>query len=134
MATQTRRTTRRSAKFLRATIKAYMVVACCGLVLLSTVSSYAATLNGLPLNGLPMNGLYVNGISTNALIPNGLPVNGLPMNRLSVNGILHDATKLNGEPAPEVQHESLPFTGLSQTGLGNAAASEFCRVRHCLLP
>ena len=37
MATQTRRTTRRSATFFRATVKASMVTACCGLVLLSAV-------------------------------------------------------------------------------------------------
>jgi hypothetical protein len=41
MATQTRLTTRRPVRFLRATIAAYMMVACCGLILLSTVSAYA---------------------------------------------------------------------------------------------
>ena len=69
MATQTRRTTRRSARFFRATIKAHMVVACCGLVLLSAVAAYAE----LPLNGLPMNGLPINGMPFN-----GLPLNGVP--------------------------------------------------------
>jgi hypothetical protein len=42
MATQTRRTIRRSAKFFSATVKASMVTACCGLVLWSAVTAHAA--------------------------------------------------------------------------------------------
>jgi hypothetical protein len=104
MATQTRRTTRRSARFFRATVKAYMVTSCCGLVLLSAVAAHAAlTENGMPMNGLPMNGATIN----------GLYVNGL-----TVNGLAPNATMLSGEPAPGVQSKSLPFNGLSQRALG----------------
>jgi hypothetical protein len=89
MATQTRRTTRHSARFFRATVKAYMVTACCGLVLLSAASSYAAlTANGLHVNALTANGLHVNALTA------------------------------NGEPPPAVQGKSLPFHGLSQKALG----------------
>src|SRR5262245_17935576 len=43
MMTQTRRTTRRSAKFFRTTGTASMVTACCGLVLWSVVVAHAGT-------------------------------------------------------------------------------------------
>jgi hypothetical protein len=99
MATQTRRTTRHSARFFRATVKAYMVTVCCGLVLLSAVSSYAA---------LTQNGLHVNTLSNN----------GLHVNTLSQNGLHVNALTTNGEPPPAVQGKSLPFHGLSQKALG----------------
>jgi len=58
MATQTRRTTRRSARFFSTTVKASMVTACCGLILWSAGAAYAAAIsNGMPYNGTPLNGL-----------------------------------------------------------------------------
>jgi len=118
MATQTRRTTRCSARFFRATITAYMVVACCGLVLWSAVAAHTAisgngmALNGVSSNGLQANGLHVNGLTSNGLISNGLHVNGFAPN----------ATILHGEPTPGVQGKSLPWSTLSQRALGEAAA------------
>src|SRR5215467_10719808 len=57
MATQTRRTIRRAARFFRTTVTASLVTACCGLVLWSAVAAYAeASRNGLPINGMPLNG------------------------------------------------------------------------------
>jgi hypothetical protein len=71
MATQTRRTTRRSVWFFRATVKASMVTACCGLVLWSAVAAHAAApFNGMPVNGLPFNGMALQGI----------PIQGMPFN------------------------------------------------------
>jgi hypothetical protein len=104
MATQTRRTTRRSARFFRATVKAYMVTACCGLVLLSAVSAYAELpLNGLPLNGMPLNGMPFQGMPRNGIPMNGTPLNGLPAKEDSL---------------PTAQRESLPWSTLSQQALG----------------
>jgi hypothetical protein len=102
MATQTRRTTRRSARFFWATVKAYMVMACCGLVLMSAVAAHAA----LNWNGMPMQGLMLN---------------GMPFNGLYINGMLHDATPPPGELPPAGQRDSLPFHGLSKRALGAAA-------------
>jgi hypothetical protein len=129
MATQTRRTTRRSARFFRATVKAYMVTACCGLVLWSAVSAYAELpLNGLPINGMPFNGIPLNGVPLNGMPLNGLPMNGMPFNGASMqgmprNGIPMNGTPLNGLPAkegsrPTAQMESLPWSTLSQQALG----------------
>jgi hypothetical protein len=92
MATQTRQITRRSARFFRATVTAYIGTACCGLVLWSAVGAHAAR----SANGMPFNGLYVNGLAPNA-------------------------TTLQREPLPAVPQESLPFNGLSQRALGKAA-------------
>jgi hypothetical protein len=109
MVTQSRLTTRRSARFLGATIQARMVVACCGLVLLSAVSAYAELpFNGLPMNGIPLNGLPVNGITTNGAVLNGWPINGMPINGLPANE----------SSLPTVQNESLPWNTLSQRALG----------------
>ncbi len=99
MATQTRRTTRRSARFFSATVKASMVTVCCGLVLWSAVATYAE----LPLNGLPMN---------------GLPINGMPMNGLPTQGGISNGIVVNAPTLPAVPQESLPWNGLSQWPLG----------------
>src|SRR4029450_4073246 len=86
MATQTRRTTRRSARFFRATVKASMVTAWCGLVLLSAVSAYAETpRNGLALNGVPLNGMPRNGLPFQGLLLNGTPLNGMPVHGIDLN-------------------------------------------------
>jgi hypothetical protein len=99
MATQTRRTTRRSARFFTATVKAAMVTACCGLVLMSAVAAHAgAVSNGLPVNGMPYNGIPMQGMPMN-----GTPLNGLPANEGSL---------------PTVQSESLPWSTVSQQGVG----------------
>ena len=139
MATQTRRTTRRSATFFRATVKASMVTACCGLVLLSAVVAHAALdwngipyqgliLNGTPLNGMPFNGLFVNGMPMQGLPYNGMPFNGAPYNGIPIqgmpaNGVPVNGVPLHGHPAnegslPPVQSESLPWSTLSQRPLG----------------
>ena len=134
MATQTRRTTRRSATFFRATVKASMVTACCGLVLLSAVAAHAAVtwngmprqgliLNGTPLNGIPWNGIGPNGISFNGVPIQGMPHNGLPYNGLPIQGMPMQGMPLNGLPAhegslPTVQRESLPWSTLSHQGVG----------------
>ena len=98
MATQTRRTIRRSATFFKTTVKASMVTACCGLVLWSAVAAHAAAVtNGLPVNGVPTNGLPTNGV----------PLNGLPANEGSL---------------PAAQSERLPWSTLSQRPLGETAA------------
>jgi hypothetical protein len=123
MATQTRQTTRRSARFFRATVKACMVTACCGLVLMSTVAAHAAwSPNGVPLQGMPIQGLPLNGTSFNGIGPNGIPTQGMPRNRLPLNGM-----PLHGHPAHEgsrstEQIESLPWSTLSHRPLGEAAA------------
>src|SRR5215510_7245368 len=104
MATQTRRTTQRSARFFRATGKAYMVTACCGLILLSAVAAHAArSQNGMPYNGMPYNGMPFQG-----LLMQGLPAYGVPATGSTVQT----------PPAPTVPQDSLPWTGLSQRPLG----------------
>jgi hypothetical protein len=144
MATQTRRTTRRSARFFRATVKAAMVTTCCGLVLLSAVVAHAALdwngipyqgliLNGTPLNGMPFNGLFVNGtpmqgmptqgLPYNGMPFNGAPYNGIPIQGMPANGVPVNGVPLHGHPAnegslPPVQSESLPWSTLSQRPLG----------------
>jgi hypothetical protein len=141
MATQARRTTRRSTRFLRATIKAHMVMVCYGLVLLSTVAAHAAlTTNGLTVNGATMNGLHVNGITVNGLSTNGMPLNGIPLNGLPMNGMPFNGMPINGlyvngtpynglplqapthqpEPLPAGPQERLPWNGLSQRALGTS--------------
>jgi hypothetical protein len=136
MATQTRRTTQQSGKFHRATLKASIVTACCGLVLWSAVAAHAAAswngidlngmpfqgliLNGTPRNGVPLNGVIFNGMPINGVDGNGMPFQGMPRNGLPMNG-----TPLHGHPAnegsvPPVQSESLPWSTLSQRPLGTS--------------
>jgi hypothetical protein len=138
MATQTRRTTRRSARFFRATIKAHVVVACCGLVLLSAVAAYAELpLNGLPLNGVPLNGMPRNGMPFQGLLLNGTPLNGIPWNGIGPNGIPFNGVPIQGMPMQGMPHndlptqegalptgrrEHLPWSTLSHRALGEAAA------------
>ena len=132
MATQTRQTTRRSARFFRATVTASMVTACCGLVLWSAVTAHALTsANGLPYNGYPiqgllMNGTPLNGMPFNGIGPNGMPYNGTPMQGMPRNGLPLNGTPLHGHPTHEgsrstEQSESLPWSTLSQRPLGDAA-------------
>ena len=132
MATQTRRTTRRSATFFRAPVKASMVTACCGLVLLSAVVAHAALdwngipyqgliLNGTPLQGLPFNGLFVNGTPMQGMPFNGVPINGTPLQGLPRNGLSLQALTLPQEPLPAGSQEQLPWSTLSQRALGVAA-------------
>jgi hypothetical protein len=133
MATQTRRTTRRSAKFFRTTVKASMVTACCGLILWSAVAAHAAvTWNGMPrqgliLNGTPWQGLILNGTPYNGMPFQGLLLNGTPYNGYPIQGMPMNGTPLHGHPAQEgslsaEQSESLPWSTLSQRPLGDAAA------------
>ncbi len=103
MATQTRQTTRRSARFFRATVKAYLVTACCGLVLWSAVAAHAA----LTVNGIPMQGLILNGTPYN-----GIPFNGMPMNGMPFNGVLLNGTPLNG-----MLFNGIPTQGVISTTL-----------------
>ena len=118
MATQTRRTTRRTARFFRATVTASMVTACCGLVLWSAVTAHASTSgNGVPFNGMPLNGIGPNGMPYNGMPRQGMPRNGLPLNGTS----LHGHPTHEGSRSPE-QSESLPWSTLSQRPLGDAAA------------
>src|SRR5262252_1614927 len=85
-----------------ATVKTFLVAACCGLVLLGAVSAYASlnengmSLNGMSLNGLSMNGLSFNGLSINGLSFNGLSLNGLSVNGLSINGLNFNGFSFNG--------------------------------------
>ena len=138
MATQTRRTTQRSARFFRATIKAHVVVACCGLVLLSAVAAYAELpLNGLPLHGVPLNGMPRNGMPFQGLLLNGTPLNGIPWNGIGPNGIPFNGLPIQGMPMQGMPHndlptqegalptgrrEHLPWSTLSHRALGEAAA------------
>src|SRR5262252_7466298 len=92
MATQTRRTTQQSVKSHSATLKASIVMACCGLVLWSAVAAHAAiTANGFTLNGLNANGISTNGITINGLSTNGA-MNGININGITLNGMIHDTT------------------------------------------
>ena len=126
MATQTRQTTRRSAKFFRTTVKASMVTACCGLILWSAVAAHAAvTWNGMPRQGLILNGTPLNGIPWNGIGPNGMPFNGYPIQGMPIQGMPMNGTPLQGRPAnegsvPPVQSESLPWSTLSQQPLGQS--------------
>jgi hypothetical protein len=138
MATQTRRTTQRSARFFRATIKAHVVVACCGLVLLSAVAAYAELpFNGLPMNGVPLNGMPRNGMPFQGLLLNGTPLNGIPWNGIGPNGIPFNGVPIQGMPMQGMPHndlptqegalptgrrEHLPWSTLSHRALGEAAA------------
>ena len=112
MATQTRRTTRRSARFSRATVTAYMVTACCGLVLWSAVAAHAAA----PWNGMPFNGMPFNGVPTNGIPMNGTPLHGRPANEGSL---------------PSVQSESLPWSTLSQRPVGTTPPSPIGFLSPC---
>ena len=137
MATQTRRTTRRSARFFRATGKTSIVIACCGLVLWSAVAAHAAvSLNGGPMNGMALNGLYVNGTPMQGMPFNGVPINGTPFNGLPFQGLILNGTPLQGLPAhkgslsPE-QSESLPWSTLSQRPLGTTPPSHIGFLDPC---
>jgi hypothetical protein len=111
MATQTRRTTRRSAKFFRTTVKASMVTACCGLILWSAVAAHAAvTWNGMPRQGLILNGTPYN----------GYPIQGMPMQGMPMNGTPMQGRPANEGSVPPVQSESLPWSTLSQQPLGQS--------------
>ena len=114
MATQTRRTIRRSARFLRATVTASMVAACCGLILWSTVAAHAAA----PYNGMPYNGMPFNGIGPNGMPFNGTPLQGMPRNGLPTQGGISNGVVINAPTVPAVLQESLPWSGLSQRALG----------------
>jgi hypothetical protein len=118
MAIQTRRTTRRSARFFRATVKASVVTACCGLVLWSAVAAHAAT----PWNGLPFNGAMLNGTPLNGMPFNGTPWNGLPYNGAVLNGTPFNDLPTKEGSLPTVQREHLPWSTLSHRALGEAAA------------
>jgi hypothetical protein len=131
MATQTRRTTRRSARFFRATVKASLVTACSGLVLWSAVAAHAAApYNGMPYNGLfgngaPMQGMPMQGMPTNGMPFNGMPYNGVPIQGMPRNGLPMHGTSLHGLAAnegslPTVQSESLPWSTLSHQGVGKS--------------
>ena len=126
MTMQTRRIARRSAKFFRATGKAYMVTACCGLVLLSAVAAHAAApFNGLPFNGMPYNGIDLNGMPYNGMPMNGHPYNGIPlqgrpMNELLMNGTAANGASYSSKPSTSVQNENLPWATLSHQGLGKS--------------
>ena len=128
MATQTRRTTRRSARYFRATVKASMVTACCGFILMSAVAAHAAApWNGMPFNGIPFNGMPWNGLPWNGMPYNGMPFNGMPFQGLPWNGLPVNGTLLQGLPAQEgslsmAPHERLPWSTLSHRALGQAAA------------
>jgi hypothetical protein len=118
MATQTRRTTRRSATFFRATVKASMVTACCGLVLLSAVVAHAA----LDWNGIPYQGLILNGTPLNGMPFNGLFVNGTPMQGMPMQGMPHNDLPTQEGALPTGRREHLPWSTLSHRALGEAAA------------
>jgi hypothetical protein len=128
MATQTKRTTQRSARFFTTTVTASMVTACCGLVLWSAVAAHAGVYaNGMPFQGLILNGTPLNGLPWNGIGPNGMPFNGMPMQGMPRNGLPVNGTPLHGLPAYEgslspEQSESLPWSTLSQRALGDATA------------
>ena len=128
MATQTRRTTRRSARFFSATGKAFMVTACCGLVLLGAVAAHAAqSWNGMQLQGMPFNGVLINGIPYNGIGPNGMPRNGIMFQGLVVNGTPLQGVPIQGMPRnglpsyegtlPTEERDSLPWSTISQQGI-----------------
>ncbi len=141
MATQTRRITERSARFFRATVKASMVAACCGLVLMSAVAAHAMqagnglfmnglpynglplngiTTNGIPLNGMPLNGVALNGLPMNGMAWQGMPIQGMPRNGLPMNGVPLNSLSANEGSLPPVQRESLPWSTLSSRPLGTS--------------
>ena len=133
MATQTRRTIRRAARFFRATVKASMVTACCGLVLWSAVAAHAAvTWNGMPRQGLILNGTPLNGIPWNGIGPNGIPFNGVPIQGMPYNGLPIQGMPMQGMPyndlptqegaLPTGRREHLPWSTLSHRALGEATA------------
>jgi len=104
MATQTRRTTRRAAKFFRDTGKAYMATVWCGLVLMTAVAAHATVSgNGMPRNGMPFN---------------GMPFQGLPLNGLPTQGVISTGGVVNAPTLPAVPQEGLPWSVLSQRPLG----------------
>jgi hypothetical protein len=104
MATQTRLTTRRPVRFLRATIAAYMMIACCGLILSSAISAYATGFPGT--NGMPCNTLSWNHAN---------------LNGASLNGSGSQEFRYRGESLSSVQSENLPWSTLSHKGLGKSS-------------
>ena len=138
MATQARRTTRRSAKFFRTTVKASLVTACCGLILWSAIAAHAAvTWNGMPRQGLILNGTPLNGLPWNGIGPNGIPFNGVPIQGMPYNGLPYNGYPIQGMPMQGMPHndlptqegalptgrrEHLPWSTLSHRALGEAAA------------
>ena len=132
MATQTRRITQRSATFYRATGKAYIVTACCGLVLWSAVAAYAElSWNGLPLNGVPLNGMPIQGLPMQGLILNGVGPNGLPTQGVICHDLSLPAPTPPREPLSAVPPESLPFHSVSQKALGTAPPVRIGYLRPC---
>ena len=100
MAMPTRLTTRRSVRFLRATIGAYIIVACCGLILLSAVSAYAGrTPQGLQVQGIRMQGMLINSTSSNGS---------------------YNKFQYRSKTSPSVQNEHLPWATLSHKALGKS--------------
>jgi hypothetical protein len=74
-----------------------MIAAWGGLILLGSVSAYAAhSVNGTSFNGLGLNGANLNGASLNGF-------------------------QSRGEPLPSVQSENLPWSTLSHKGLGKSS-------------
>ena len=110
MATQTRRTTRRSARFFRATGKTSIVIACCGLVLWSAVAAHASR----AANGIPFNGLFVNGVPLNGMPFNGIPIQGMPFQGLPMNGMPFNGLYINGMPYNGMPMQGLPWQGMLQ--------------------
>jgi hypothetical protein len=157
MATQTRRTTGRSARSFRAIGKASMVTACCGLILLSAVAAHAGAysngipyngmgLNGMPFQGLILNGTPYNGIPWNGIGPNGIPFNGVPIQGMPHNGLPYNGYPIQGMPMqgmphndlptqegalPTVQSEHLPWSTLSQRPLGTTPPSRLGFLSPC---
>src|SRR5262249_18940563 len=110
-----------------ATVKTFLVAACCGLVLLGAVSAYASlnengmSLNGMSLNGLSMNGLSINGLSINGLNFNGLSINGLNFNGFSFNGCLPQGISLACDQALWWASRSNTEQGLTLQPLASVA-------------
>jgi hypothetical protein len=113
MATQTRRTTRRTARFFRATVNASLVTAYCGLVLWSAVAAHAAiSSNGMPFQGLPYNGMPFQGMQLQ-----GIPFNGMPHNGYPIQGLLMNGTPLNGMPFNGIGPNGMPYNGTPMQGM-----------------
>jgi hypothetical protein len=91
------------------TVKTLMVSVCCGVMLLSAVSTHA---------GLTSNGLALNGLTSNGVLLNGLHLNGLSLNGLATNGLTS-----NGGRTSEMPSEGIALNGLSQRGLGKTDPS-----------
>jgi hypothetical protein len=90
-----------------ATMKAFLVTASCGLMLLSAVSAHAK----LSVNKLSANRLASNRLSANKLTANGTSLNGITPNALTPP--VSSDTTLDTPPS-----EGLSLYGLSQRRLG----------------